>query len=84
MNDLFCVDCRHSQDTGRGEYGHICNSPFNVVEHVATEKYLVSGKVQPVIKAIRGASCTALRISRSPEIDETVCGPDAKWFEAKE
>ena len=60
-----------------------CASPYNVVEHMAMEKYLVTGIEQPTVLAMRGASCTALRTKRTPEIDATICGPDGAWFEKK-
>lgn len=60
-----------------------CNSPYNAVEHVAIEKYLVTGIEQPKVMAMRGASCAALRTRRTPEIDATICGPDGAWFESK-
>lgn len=83
MSDLFCKDCKHSRDTGIGPYKLVCESPKNVVEHVAEEKYLVSGITQPVIQAMRGSNCAALRQRRTPEIEATVCGPTGKWFERK-
>ena len=79
--DLFCRDCKHMRGEG---VKSTCESPRNFIEHVAVEKYLVTGEEQPVIKAMRGASCTALRIQRAAEIDATVCGPSGKWFERKE
>lgn len=60
-----------------------CDSPSNSVAHKDEAKYLVIGDVQPLVMAMRGANCVALRMRRSPEIDATVCGYDAKWFEAK-
>lgn len=81
MTERFCKDCKH----GKGELQSMaCDSPNNVIEVVDTAKYLVTGEPQPVIRAIRGASCTALRVQRTPEIDATCCGPDGKWFEPKE
>lgn len=61
-----------------------CDSPLNVIEHVSVEKYLVTGEEQPVILAMRGASCTALRSRHSNEIDATICGQVGAWFDAKE
>lgn len=80
---VFCKDCKHSKDVDRGPYGLICESPNNSVQHVAVERYLVSGIEQPVINAMRGANCLALRLARPPEVEELVCGPDGKWFEAR-
>ncbi len=80
----FCVECKHSIDDGGGVYKLKCGSPNNSVDYVNESYFLVSGEKQPTVKAMRGASCTALRTRRSPEIDSTVCGPDGKWFEAKE
>ena len=80
MADRFCRDCKHA----RGEdLKMTCDSPNNVVDHVATEKYLVTGIEQPVIQAMRGASCVALRQARDPATEALVCGPDGKWFEEK-
>lgn len=78
----FCKDCKHSR--GDDAYRLTCDSPYNVVEHVAEERYLVSGIEQPVILAMRGASCTALRTKRDPATEATVCGPAGRWFEQKE
>lgn len=61
-----------------------CASQHNEVEHVSHEKYLVTGEPQPTVMAMRGASCTVLRKDYPPEIEATVCGPDGKWFQAKE
>ena len=77
----FCVDCKHF--IGKAN-SLTCGSPLNSVPSVNEAAYLVSGIEQPVVMAMRGASCSALRLQRAPEIDALVCGPDGKWFEAKE
>lgn len=61
-----------------------CDAPQNSVPHVSEEKYLVTGIAQPTIMATRGASCTALRMKRQPEIEALTCGPMGRWFEPKE
>lgn len=83
MSESFCKDCRHVGGEPSAEIDPPCNAPQNFVENVHQAKYLVTGIPQPVKTIRRGASCSALRQSRSPEIDATVCGPDGKWFEGK-
>ena len=82
---LFCKDCQHAIHSPDGNpYRMTCNSPQNVVQVRNAEKYLVTGIEQPMVNAIRGASCTALRMARDDATLLTVCGPDGLWFEAKE
>lgn len=78
----FCRDCRHIG--GLPDTDPPCNAPQNFVQYVAQAKYLVTGIEQPVRTISRGASCSALRQQRTPEIDATTCGPDGKWFEQRE
>lgn len=81
----FCAQCKHSRpDPGGDPYSMTCMAPQNSVAHVSVEKYLVSGIEQPVIMASRGMTCTALRLKRDPESEALACGPDGKWWEAKE
>lgn len=80
MDTVFCRDCKHSRGEG---VKMTCDSPSNSVAHKDEAKYLVTGEPQPLVMAMRGASCAALRTRRSPEIEATVCGPDGNWFEAK-
>lgn len=78
--EQFCRDCKWSRgDTVK----MVCDSPNNSVAHKDEAKWLVTGEAQPMVHALRGANCVALRMRRTPEIDATVCGPDGKWFEAK-
>lgn len=78
----FCVDCKHAR--GDPPYKLTCNSPRNVVEYASEERYLVSGIIQIPKEAMRGATCAALRKRYPQPTDATVCGPEGKWFEAKE
>lgn len=81
----FCKDCKHSRPAPDGNvYRMTCESPQNAVPTQSLEKYLVSGIDQPVILAMRGSSCAALRAQRDPATDALVCGPDGKWFEEKD
>ena len=79
----LCKDCRHSKIPEDGDhYKMTCESPQNAVPVIQTERYLVTGIEQPVLMAMRGASCVALRVERGP-INPPVCGPDGIWFEVK-
>ena len=81
----FCTDCKHMRPAPDGNpYRVTCASPLNSVPTIAEEKYLVSGIEQPMILAMRGASCTALRMRRDAETQKLTCGPDGNWFEEKE
>ena len=80
---LFCKDCKHV-GAAPEDADPPCNAPQNFVENVNNAKYLVTGVEQPVRVVRRGSSCSALRMTRSPEIDALCCGPDGKWFEARE
>ena len=84
MTDKFCKDCKHSVDDGNGPYKLKCSSLHNEVPTVNDAQYLVSGIEQPVVMAMRGQSCVALRARRDAATDVLVCGPAGKWFEAKE
>ncbi|MDP3952645.1 hypothetical protein [Microbacterium sp.] len=84
MIDKFCKDCKHVGGVPSEEVDPPCNAPQNFVENVNQAKYLVTGIAQPIKKIRRGASCSALRMKRTPEIDATTCGPDGKWFAPKE
>jgi hypothetical protein len=84
MSDLFCKDCRHVGGVPSEEFDPPCNAPQNFVENVHRAKYLVTGIEQPTKTIRRGASCSALRQQRTPEIEAVVCGPDGKWFELKQ
>ncbi len=80
--DKFCRDCRHARfKTGAKP---TCESPDNEVRHVRYEVYLVTGVMPEPVLAMRGASCAALRIDRGPEINVLTCGPEGKWWQAKE
>ena len=81
MADKFCKDCKHSRFNGEKM---ICNSPNNSVPSIDEAQYLVTGERQPTVMAMRGASCKALRMRRDPHTEASVCGPEGKWFEAKE
>lgn len=62
-----------------------CDSPQNSVETSDEAAYLVTGIEQPVILAMRGMSCKALRKRRDDGVGEKpwlACGPLALWFEA--
>lgn len=77
----FCKDCKHSM----GDIQSMtCEHPNNTVPSTDEAKYLVTGIEQPVVMARRGSSCAALRLRRDPETLKTVCGPEGKWFEAKQ
>ena len=76
---VFCRDCKHLITDEGQEFR--CGHPNNTVETVDEAKYLVTGIEQPVTKALRGATCKALRLRRAP--DMLVCGPDGDWFELK-
>ena len=85
MPDKFCKDCKHAKESPDGNpYRMTCDSPMNAVPTQNKARYLVSGIEQPVILAMRGASCTALRQDRGQEVNEVICGPAGLWFEAKE
>lgn len=76
----FCKDCKHA--LGDDLYKLRCDSPKNSVEHVSTERYLVSGIEQPVITATLGQSCMILRqYEKHPALGIELCGPGGKWFE---
>ena len=77
----FCINCKHQRGDG---VKATCASPLNMVEHVAAERYLVTGEVQPVIHAMRGSTCVALRSKHTHDVDATICGPVGAWFEQKE
>lgn len=80
----FCKDCKHAKDAPDGNpYRMTCDAPQNSVQTVDDAKYLVSGIKQPTVIAIRGMTCSALRLNRGPAVNETVCGPDGNWFEVK-
>lgn len=84
MSAKFCKDCKHVGGEASLEFDPPCNAPQNFVENVNQAKYLVTGIAQPVKKIRRGASCSALRMKRTPEIDATTCGPEGKWFEPQQ
>lgn len=79
----FCKDCKHVGGVPSDTEDPPCNAPLNFVENVNQAKYLVTGIEQPVKTIRRGASCSALRQVRPPEIIAVVCGPDGKWFEPR-
>ena len=74
---LFCKDCRHSEDNGRGVDQVLCKAPQNFVDIPAT-LHPVSGDPVGSKRACRSPYCVALR-GQHPN----VCGPDAVWFESK-
>lgn len=78
--DKFCRDCKHSRGEGMRM---TCDAPQNSVDHVDLAAYLVTGIEQPVIKAMRGVNCAALRQPRDQKIEALTCGPSGKWFEEK-
>ena len=79
----FCKDCKHSRVAeDLNPYSMKCAAPENFIDNVDQSKYLVTGIEQPVIKAQRGSSCTALRIDRQPGV--ITCGSQGEWFVAKE
>ena len=79
----FCKDCKHSLPSpDENPYNMKCGAPDNFIDNVDQAKFLVSGIEQPIVKAQRGASCTALRIDRPAGV--ITCGSQAAWFEPKE
>ena len=81
IHNGYCVNCKHS----RGEDPNLtCESHNNFVHNVDETRTLVTGVEQPAVVVRRGSSCYALRADRDKETLKTVCGPEGKWFEAKE
>jgi hypothetical protein len=84
--EKFCKECDYSYFL-KGEpqtpaYMR-CRAPQNLVEHIDTASFLVSGERQPTKQIVRGANCHALREERPPQIEALVCGPSGKWFKPK-
>ena len=80
--ERFCRDCRHVRLSEGKKF--TCASPRNFVVHVPREIFLVTGVMPNTIRVPRAGTCAALRVDRGPDMNAVTCGPEGKWWEAKE
>lgn len=60
-----------------------CDHEKNFVEFFNQAKYLATGVKESPRMVRRGASAEALRVDRGGAVNNTICGPEGKWFEKK-